>query len=109
MTAIVTDIHKQIISDIKIKTKIDLELAENVIKIIEEVRKFKSENKLSMKDIILEVKINGNKEAIRFIKSVEYDVKAVCSIENLQYEDGEEFKVVIIWYMKYYSVPYGAL
>ena len=58
-----------------------------MVEIVARVRQFKSENKLSLKTEIEEVKITT--ENLDFIKACEQDLKAVCAIRNIKYTQGK--------------------
>jgi len=60
---------------------------DEVMKIVEGIRKFKSENQVSLKTFIESLKITSNQ--IDFIKSCEGDIKAVGSINNLEFNKGD--------------------
>ena len=78
---------------------IDIEAEENIIQngdevldIVSKVRQFKSENKLSLKTEIADMTIQSQKLA--FIKSCESDIKAVTSVREIKFEEGD-FSVAI--------------
>ena len=79
--------------------KIDAQLPENIIKngdevldVVSFVRGFKSENNYSMKEELDEVEIVGYSD---FLKTVDYDIAAVCGIKDLKFASGEK-KIKII-------------
>ena len=78
---------------------IEIENEENIIEngdeveaIVARVRQFKSEKKLSLKTEIEDMTIQSEKLA--FIKECEADIKAVTSVRELKYKDGD-FAVTI--------------
>lgn len=69
---------------------VDKSLIENgnkIIDILAIVRQFKSENNVSLKTFINDITIKSNIND--FIKLAETDLKAVCSINQVVYEDGD--------------------
>ena len=80
--------------------EIDEELVkrgEEVMQIVSRVRQFKSENKISLKTSIKDVKVTS--KYAEFIKLCEIDIKAVGSIGELEIADGDfnlEFGEIII-------------
>lgn len=80
--------------------EIDEELVkrgEEVMQIVSRVRQFKSENKISLKTSIKDVKVTS--KYAEFIKQCEVDIKAVGSIGELEIADGDfnlEFGEIII-------------
>lgn len=69
-----------------------LENGELVVDIVSQIRQFKSENKISLKTFIKDLTITSNETD--FLKSVETDLKAVTSINEIKYRSGE-FKLEI--------------
>ena len=65
-----------------------IENGDNVIDIVSKVRQFKSENKLSLKTEIDEMIITDKN--LEFIKSCESDIKAVTSVREIKYVQGEK-------------------
>ena len=63
-----------------------------VTSIVTEIRKFKSENNLSLKEELKVVKLYGFDD---FVKVYEGDIKAVGCVQNIEYVDASERKVVI--------------
>ena len=74
------DVDNDIISD-----------GDKVVDLVSMVRKFKSENNVSLKTFIKDITIYSN--FTEFLKQAEIDIKAVCSINEIKYVDSEEFKV----------------
>ena len=64
-----------------------LKNGESVLDIVSRIRQFKSENKISLKTIIKDIKITS--KITDFLKEVEMDIKAVGSVEKIEYADGE--------------------
>ena len=58
-----------------------------VINLVSQIRQFKSENKVSLKTFIKDITITSN--ITDFLKQAEVDVKAVCSINEVFYKEGE--------------------
>ncbi len=74
--------------------EIEADYDENIIKngdevvdVVSFVRGYKSENNYSMKEELDEVTIVGYSD---FLKTVDYDITAVCGIKSLKFEDGEK-------------------
>ena len=65
---------------------------DKIIEIVSNIRQFKSENKVSLKTFIKDITISSNIND--FIKSAEVDVKAVCSVNEIKYKEGD-FEVLI--------------
>ena len=79
----------------KLSTDIDRELINNgneFINIVSKIRSFKSENNYSLKEEITKIILTG---ASSFTKAAENDLKAVGSIKEIEYKNGE-FKIEII-------------
>ena len=86
-------IHKCQIGEIKINAIEDIiKQGDSVIEIVSEIRKYKSENNLSLKYEIEELEIQGYPE---FIKTYDSDIKAVGCVKNITYLASDERKVVI--------------
>ena len=64
-----------------------LKAGDEVVEIVSKIRAFKSENNLSLKEELSNVKIIGYS---KIVETVDYDIKAVGSILSLQFEDGEK-------------------
>ena len=64
-----------------------IENGNKVIDILSAVRQFKSENNVSLKTFIKD--INVSSKINNFIKQAEVDLKAVCSINEIDYKDGD--------------------
>ena len=75
-----TDVDNDIIGD-----------GDKVVDLVSNVRKFKSENNVSLKTFIKDITITSN--FTDFLKKAETDIKAVCSINEIKYKDGKEFSV----------------
>lgn len=74
-------------------SKIDIQTEENIIAngdlvvdIVSRVRQFKSENKLSLKTEIESITISNTE--LDFVKTCEQDIKAVTSVHNINYKNG---------------------
>lgn len=87
-------IHNTILGKIKMCEKCDDTCKQNLIKngdlvceIVSNIRGYKSENKVSLKTVVKNLEITSN--STEFIKSCEYDIKAVGSVENITYQSGE--------------------
>ena len=64
-----------------------IENGNKVIDILSAVRQFKSENNVSLKTFIKDIKVSS--KINNFIKQAEVDLKAVCSINEIDYKDGD--------------------
>ncbi|MCL2621875.1 MAG: valine--tRNA ligase, partial [Firmicutes bacterium] len=64
----------------------------NALIIIEKVRKFKSENNMSVKDSVSQVEISNK---FNLAKDLEDDIKACCHIEEIKNTEDDDFKVVV--------------
>lgn len=64
-----------------------LKKGETVLEVVSAIRQFKSENKISLKTVISEITIQSGET--EFLKSVEEDIKAVGSVERINYRDGD--------------------
>lgn len=83
-----SSIHLTQIEDIKFDFENESIIqGDDVVEIVTAVRRFKSENGLSMKDELSKVEIIGYKD---YIKDFETDIKDTCSIKELVYLDGEK-------------------
>ncbi len=83
-------IHLSVLSPIDIGGVADVKSAgDEVVDLVAIVRAHKSENKLSLKTIFDKAVISVPAELIEFVKSVEYDLKAVSSIQEFEYKAGE--------------------
>ena len=58
-----------------------------VMEIVGQVRQFKSENKISLKTFIKDIHITSSHN--EFLRRAEVDIKAVCSINEITYDEGE--------------------
>ena len=75
---------------------VDSEIIANgdkVVDIVSQVRQFKSENKVSLKTVIKNVTINSNIN--EFLKLAQEDIKAVCSILEIDYKDSDSLSLEI--------------
>ena len=89
-------IHKMIIEPIPEDAKFstdDSEVGDVALKVIYALRKYKSENNLSLKETIKNAVIVLDKD-IEFGDSLD-DIKATCSCENISIEKGEAFEVIV--------------
>lgn len=64
-----------------------IENGDNIVDIVSKIRQYKSENNYSLKEELTDVTLAGYGD---FIKSADYDLKAVGNITNLHFEDGEK-------------------
>ena len=64
-----------------------IKAGDEVVEIVSKIRAFKSENNLSLKEELTDVKIIGYS---KIVETVDYDIKAVSSILSLQFEEGEK-------------------
>lgn len=89
-------IHRSIIEAIPVASDFaeeDFEVGEVAVKIISELRKYKSERNLSLKEEIENVTVQLDKE-IDFKDAIE-DIKATCSCKNMTLKVGSEFSVTV--------------
>lgn len=83
-------IHISTLSQIDLGNQIDVKNAgDEVVEIVSKVRAYKSENKLSLKTMFDKATIFVPQNYIEFFKSVDYDIKAVNSILELEFVAGE--------------------
>ncbi|MBQ8430873.1 MAG: valine--tRNA ligase, partial [Clostridia bacterium] len=81
-------VHKLQLSEIKCDLDESIVSAgDEVVELVTKIRTYKSLNKLSMKTIIDKAKISAKN--LDFAKSVDYDIKAVSSIQELEFVEGE--------------------
>lgn len=66
---------------------------ERIVDIVSGVRQFKSENKVSLKTFIQDITITSNIND--FLRKAEVDIKAVCSVNEIEYIDGDKFDIQI--------------
>lgn len=71
-----------------------IELGDEVLSVITSLRKYKSENNLSLKAEIEKVIVSSNN--IDFIKTSDMDIKATCSCKEIEYKKSNEFEVEVI-------------
>lgn len=89
-------IHKSIIEPIVTDEEIkdsDFEVSEKAVEIISELRKFKSERNLSLKEELGSVSIQVEKE-IDFGDAID-DIKATCSCKSIVIRNGDSFVVTV--------------
>ena len=63
-----------------------------VVDIVSKIRRYKSENNLSLKYEIEEIEVKGYPEIIKIFDG---DIKDVCCVKNITYLDGNEQEVII--------------
>lgn len=80
-------VHLLILSPVDVDAGFDTKQGDEVIDILGKIRQYKTENKLSMKTRISNAKIKT--QYPEFVKSVDYDLKAVSSIDLLNIERGD--------------------
>jgi len=68
---------------------------ELAIKVIAEVRKYKSLKQLSLKAEIAKVTITGDIKQLNLLEQISRDIKTIGLIQELNLEEGSEFSVVI--------------
>ncbi|MDR0914312.1 MAG: valine--tRNA ligase, partial [Oscillospiraceae bacterium] len=66
---------------------------EVALEVISAVRRYKSENQLSLKAEVENVEVFA--KDVQKIKPAEIDIISTCSIENISYTEAEEFRVGI--------------
>ncbi len=82
-------IHQCKLSPIEIKTPQNIAVSgDEVCEIVSQIRRYKSENNLSLKEEVSELTVQGYSD---FIKRVEYDIKAVGNVKEIIYRDGDKF------------------
>lgn len=89
-------IHKTIIEPIETVDKIDdydFEIGEKAVEIISELRKYKSERNLSLKEELDSVLVQVDKELV-FGDAID-DIKATCSCKEISVKVGEAFAVTV--------------
>lgn len=89
-------IHRSIIEPIKTTTEIgtdDFEIGEAAVEIISELRKYKSERNLSLKEEVDSVKVILEKELV-FGDAID-DIKATCCCKNIVVSLGDSFTVTV--------------
>lgn len=89
-------IHKSIIEPIALDSDFgekDFEIGETAIKIIAELRKYKSEHSVSLKKELEYVTVQLEKE-MEFQDALE-DIKATCSCKNMMLQAGNQFRVIV--------------
>ena len=88
-------IHLTQIKEIILKQELPeniISLGDDVIQIVGEVRRYKSENNLSLKEPIQKIVLNGYDNQI---KDFETDIKAVGTIEQIEYQNSNEKNIFI--------------
>jgi len=73
-----------------------LEKAEAVKEVIAQVRKYKSENNLSLKTEIETLTIKTSKTEIEFAKTVIGDIKTTCNAKNIEFVEADETGIDIV-------------
>ena len=89
-------IHKTIIEPIETVDQIDdhdFEIGEKAVEIISELRKYKSERNLSLKEELASVLVQVDKELV-FGDAID-DIKATCSCKEISVKVGEAFAVTV--------------
>ena len=83
-------IHISTLAPIALESQDDvIACGDEVVALVGLIRGYKSENKLSMKTAFDNAKISVPSEFIEFVKSVDYDIKAVSSIQSLDFANGQ--------------------
>lgn len=89
----VKSIHLTQLEEIKVDvSNEEIENGDEVAQIVSKIRAFKSENNLSLKEQLSTVTLVGYGE---FIKNFEQDIKAVGSIVDIKYSDGERNIIIV--------------
>lgn len=84
----IKSIHNTEISAIAVKTPEEIiSNGDEVCDIVSKIRRYKSENNLSLKEEIELLTIQGYSN---FVKRVEYDIKAVGNVKEIKYQDGDK-------------------
>jgi valyl-tRNA synthetase len=73
-----------------------IELGNKFIAVVSQVRKFKAEKQISMKEEISKIEISCDKEVKDFIEDSISDLKAVTSTKEIEFKHSKEFEVKII-------------
>mgnify|MGYP005771989391 FL=1 len=82
-------IHNTELAEISVKTPENIiENGDAVCEIVSALRRYKSENNLSLKEEVERLTLQGYGD---FIKRVEYDVKAVGNVREIVYTAGDKF------------------
>ena len=66
-----------------------------VIQIINEIRKYKAENQLSLKEELQKITITGTAEELELLTKTLNDIKNTGRIQEIELEEAEEFSVII--------------
>lgn len=72
-----------------------LSFGENIKKLVAEVRKFKSERNLSLKEPLSIIKLNIPEIQVEYFVKTIYDIKACTWAEEIEINLGEQFKIEI--------------
>jgi len=89
-------IHTSIIQPIDVRSKMpkeDIQVGEKAVEIISELRKYKSERNMSLKDELEEVSVQLEK-GINLRDAID-DIKATCSCRKIIVNTGKVFKVTV--------------
>lgn len=89
-------VHRAIIEPISVSSEFtanEFEIGETALKIISELRRYKSEKNLSLKTEINDVEITLPKNIV--LGDALDDVKATCTCKNITIKDGDNLTVVI--------------
>ena len=92
-------IHKTLLKQIschfdkKLSLEEIIKLGDDACEIVTSVRRFKSENNLSLKEEISSINISGFSQSINLL---EQDIKAVCTVKNICYDNKNKEKQIII-------------
>ncbi|MBQ9790888.1 MAG: class I tRNA ligase family protein, partial [Clostridia bacterium] len=83
-------IHLSVLSPIDLGDAKDVRTeGDTVVELVALVRAHKSENKLSLKTVFDKATISAPAEVLKFLENVDYDLKAVSSIRELEFVSGE--------------------
>lgn len=89
-------IHSSIIQPIDVRSKLseeDVQVGEKVVEIISELRKYKSERNMSLKDELKEVSVQL--EINMNLRDAIEDIKSTCSCRKIIVTTGKDFKVTV--------------
>ena len=92
-------IHKTLLKQIschfdkKLSLEEIIKLGDDACEIVTSIRRFKSENNLSLKEEISSINISGFSQSINLL---EQDIKAVCTVKNICYDNKNKEKQIII-------------
>ncbi|MDD4110611.1 MAG: valine--tRNA ligase [Clostridia bacterium] len=84
-------IHISLYEDFSEPNKKLIEEGNEFVQLVSKIRQYKSENNYSLKEELSDVTLVGYGD---FVKSADYDLKAVGNIVNLHFEDGDKNVII---------------